>query len=111
MSNNQNRKIQINNESSLILEDIQDNPNTNIKYPSNLEDKKEEKKLIKKKKSNENVKLKKEKSINEEIKDSNIGFNQQMPKETIKKSGKKKITVKLKIVRVFSKNICLFEKF
>ena len=96
LPNNQNRKIQINNESSLILEDIQGNPNTNIKYPSNLEDKKEEKKLIKKKKSNENVKLKKEKSINEEIKDSNIGFNQQMPKETIKKSGKKKIIKKVK---------------
>ena len=32
--NIQNRKIKVNNKSSLIIEDIQDNPNTNIKYPS-----------------------------------------------------------------------------
>ena len=99
LPNNQNRKIQINNESSLILEDIQDNPKTNIKFQPNLENKKEEKKSTKKNKINENVKSKKEKSISEEIKEGNIENNQEKPKEEIKKSIKKKVIKKKKKVK------------
>ena len=106
---NQNRKIKIKNESSLILEDIQDNPNTNIKNESSVKPPKEKikklnepgikvkKKIVEKPKKKVQEEKPIEKKISEEEKEPKIEDEKEIPKtEKIEPKAKPKKKIKKK---------------